>query len=492
MSCRAGKKLFQWSRVKSSTEEIVKQLTVPLREHAEPILTLTPEQKREAVRLKIQEIEHTKGQPPFFDMFMREHTYLRISLTEKCNFRCLYCMPAEGVPLKPKDKMLSNSEVLRLVKLFAAHGVDKVRLTGGEPTIRKDIVHIVEGISSTPGIKEVGITTNGLVLQRFLPQLRDAGLTKINISIDSLDREKFAKMTRRDGFDKVWKAIELARGYYPKVKLNVVVLKHQNENEVVDFVNLTKDRNLDVRFIEFMPFGGNEFKNDNFIGYREMLNLIVDKYGDGVIRLSDSPNDTTKAYKIDGFQGQFGFITSMSDHFCNTCNRLRITADGNLKVCLHGNSEVSLRDRIRCGDSDEQLSEVIQKAVNNKKARHAVFRNGRSEEPAKSSNDSYRGLTPVTSASSILVHLPSSSLYHSHLHSSRHFFISQIRCFSTTYSVSSITHLLTHVDNNGNAKQVDVSQKDTSTRTAVARGTIIVSFSTNYEIMLIWNKFFYF
>ncbi|CTQ86812.1 GTP 3',8-cyclase [Caenorhabditis elegans] len=304
-------------------------------------------------------------------MFMREHTYLRISLTEKCNFRCLYCMPAEGIPLKPKDKMLSNSEVLRLVKLFAAHGVDKVRLTGGEPTIRNDLVQIVEGISSTPGIKEVGITTNGLVLPRFLPKLKDAGLTKINISIDSLDREKFAKMTRRDGFDKVWKAIELARGYFPKVKLNVVVLKHQNENEIVDFVNLTKGRNLDIRFIEFMPFGGNEFKNDSFMSYREMLNLIVDKYGDAVIRLSDLPNDTTKAYKIDGFQGQFGFITSMSDHFCNTCNRLRITADGNLKVCLHGNSEVSLRDRIRCGDSDAKLSEVIQTAVDNKKARHA-------------------------------------------------------------------------------------------------------------------------
>ncbi|UMM39400.1 hypothetical protein L5515_016481 [Caenorhabditis briggsae] len=381
------------SRTKSTTEEIVKNLTVPLIEHAQPLKMLTAEEKRKAVQLKLQEIEHQKGQPPFYDMFMREHSYLRISLTEKCNFRCLYCMPAEGVPLKPKDKMLKNEEVLRLVKLFADHGIDKVRLTGGEPTIRKDIVQIVEGIASTPGVKDVGITTNGLVLPRFLPDLKNAGLTKVNISIDSLDRQKFAKMTRRDGFDKVWKSIELAQDYFPKVKLNVVVIRNQNENEIVDFVNLTANRNLDIRFIEFMPFGGNEFKNDNFYGYREMLSLIVEKFGDDVIRLSDSPNDTTKAYKIEGFQGQFGFISSMSDHFCNTCNRLRITADGNLKVCLHGNSEVSLRDKIRDGSSDEQLSEIIQKAVNNKKARHAVFRNGRSQKSSQSSYDSYRRLT---------------------------------------------------------------------------------------------------
>uniref|UniRef100_A0A1I7TZW9 Mob_synth_C domain-containing protein n=1 Tax=Caenorhabditis tropicalis TaxID=1561998 RepID=A0A1I7TZW9_9PELO len=154
-------------------------------------------------------------------------------------------------------------------------------------------------------------------------------------------------------------------------ELNVVVIRNQNDNEIVDFVKLTENRNLDIRFIEFMPFGGNEFKNNQFYGYREMLNLIVEKFGENVIRLSDSPNDTTKAYKIQSYQGQFGFITSMSDHFCNTCNRLRITADGNLKVCLHGNSEVSLRDKLRGGDSDEQLSEVIQTAVNNKKARHA-------------------------------------------------------------------------------------------------------------------------
>ncbi|CAI2357594.1 unnamed protein product [Caenorhabditis sp. 36 PRJEB53466] len=408
-------------------------------------------------------------------MFMREHTYLRISLTEKCNFRCLYCMPAEGVPLKPKDKMLTNDEILRLVKLFAAHGVDKVRLTGGEPTIRKDIVQIVEGIASTRGIKDVGVTTNGLVLPRFLPDLKLAGLTKINISIDSLDKQKFAKMTRRDGFDKVWRAIELAREHFPKVKLNVVVMRNQNENEVVDFVDLTQDRNLDVRFIEFMP---------------DMLKMIVERYGGKVIRLLDSPNDTTKAYKIENFKGQFGFITSMTDHFCNTCNRLRITADGNLKVCLHGNSEVSLRDRIRGGDSDEQLSEIIQKAVNNKKARHAVFRYGRFEEHAQPPNDPNRRLStelPIT-ACSYLGHLSSSSLQNSHfalpshfstlLHSPSKNFL-QTRAYSTSFTANSA---LTHVDSNGHAKQVDVSDKAITTRTAIARGTIVLTSEVSRRI----------
>ncbi|KAF1746864.1 hypothetical protein GCK72_023322 [Caenorhabditis remanei] len=438
MNRQLGKKLVQWSatRTKSTTEELVKSLTVPLREHEQPLKVLTPDEKRKAVQLRMKEIEHIKGHPPFFDMFMREHTYLRISLTEKCNFRCLYCMPAEGVPLKPKDKMLTNDEILKLVKLFARHGIDKIRLTGGEPTIRKDIVQIVEGIASTPGIKDVGITTNGLVLPRFLPDLKNAGLTKINISIDSLERQKFAKMTRRDGFDKVWKSIELARSYFPKVKLNVVVIRHQNENEIVDFVNLTRDRNLDVRFIEFMPFGGNEFKNDQFFGYREMLNLIVEKFGEDVIRLSDSPNDTTKAYKIEGYQGQFGFITSMTDHFCNTCNRLRITADGNLKVCLHGNSEVSLRDKIRGGDTDEQLSEIIQKAVNNKKARHAGM--------------------------DALKNLPNRPMI--------------------LIGVYSDSPVLTHVDNNGRATQVDVSNKSITIRTAVAKGTIILTPEISLQI----------
>ncbi|CAO4383345.1 unnamed protein product [Caenorhabditis nigoni] len=476
MSRQLGKNLIQLStpRTKSTTEEIVKNLTVPLIEHSQPLKILTPDEKRKAVQLKLQEIEHQKGQPPFYDMFMREHSYLRISLTEKCNFRCLYCMPAEGVPLKPKDKMLNNEEVLRLVRLFADHGIDKVRLTGGEPTIRKDIVQIVEGIASTPGIKDVGITTNGLVLSRFLPDLKNAGLTKVNISIDSLNKQKFAKMTRRDGFDKVWKSIELAQDYFPKVKLNVVVIRHQNENEIVDFVNLTVNRNLDIRFIEFMPFGGNEFKNDNFYGYREMLNLIVEKFGEDVIRLSDSPNDTTKAYKIDGFQGQFGFISSMSDHFCNTCNRLRITADGNLKVCLHGNSEVSLRDKIRDGYSDEQLSEIIQKAVNNKKARHAVFRNGRAQKSTQSSYDSNRRLT----SESPLVPFPklghfsnSSSLTFSHFSPKSH--LSNIRQYSkSAYSIPSV---LTHVDSNGRATQVDVSEKANTIRTAIAKGTIMLT-----------------
>ncbi|CAB3401197.1 unnamed protein product [Caenorhabditis bovis] len=345
-------------------------------------------------------------------MFMRKHTYLRVSLTEKCNFRCLYCMPEEGIPLKPNDQMLTDAEILRLVHLFARHGVDKIRLTGGEPTIRKNIVKIVEQIASVEGIKDIGMTTNGLVLHRMLPDF-----------LDTLDKRKFALLTRRDGFDKVWRSINTAINYLPKVKLNVVVMNGKNEKEVVDFIALTKDKNLDIRFIEFMPFGGNHFERDQFYSYRDMLMSILEKYGDDVVKITDSPNDTTKAYKIKRFQGQFGFITSMSDHFCNTCNRLRITADGHLKVCLHGNTEVNLRDKLRAGDTDDVLSDIIQAAVNRKKAKHA-------------------GMD----------------------------------------ALKNMPNQLTHVDSNGNARQVDVSDKSPTIRIAIAKGTIALTPEVSQQI----------
>ncbi|CAI5455525.1 unnamed protein product [Caenorhabditis angaria] len=435
----------------------MKKIKTLINEPTKTLRLYTKEEKLIAIRKRIENVE--KSAPtPFFDMYMRPHNYLRISLTEKCNFRCLYCMPAEGIPLKPSEKMLKNEEIFRLVKLFAKNGVDKVRLTGGEPTIRKDLVDIVDEISKTDGIKQVGLTTNGLILHRLLPNLVNAGLTKINISIDSLNREKFAKMTRRDGFEKVWRSITMAQDYFPKVKLNVVVLRNQNDNEILDFIKLTETQNLDIRFIEFMPFGGNEFKNSNFVGYNEMLSKIIEKYGNAIEKLDDSKNDTTKAYKIRGSVGQFGFITSMSNHFCNTCNRLRITADGNLKVCLHGNSEVSLRDRIRNGDSDEDLESVIQSAVNRKKAKHAEFRNGQFTKPPKSSNDFNRRVTTQFQY-----------LHNKSTHSN------SIRLIHTSHLNLDNNSKLTHVNANGEACQVDVSHKPQTIRTAKACGTIYLT-----------------
>ncbi|KAJ1356058.1 Molybdenum cofactor biosynthesis protein moc-5 [Parelaphostrongylus tenuis] len=333
--------------------------------------------RRETIRNAITEIEDIRGAKRrlFVDTYGRTHTYLRISLTEKCNLRCLYCMPEEGVTLSPASHLLTSDEIVRLVELFASHGVNKIRLTGGEPTIRKDLVEIVERIRNVPGIKEIGITSNGIILAKKLRQLQDAGLTKINISLDTLNERKFTMMTRRNGFTKVMKCIDLAENLFPMVKVNTVVMRNVNDDEVTDFVKLTTNRRLCIRFIEYMPFGGNDFSTKKFIDYKSLLADIEKTFPGSVRRLRDAPNDTTKHYKIEGSIGNFGFITSMSEHFCGTCNRLRITADGNLKVCLHGNAEVSLRDLLRGGASAEELSDVIQSAVESKKKQHAGMEN---------------------------------------------------------------------------------------------------------------------
>ncbi|XP_047467646.1 molybdenum cofactor biosynthesis protein 1 isoform X2 [Mugil cephalus] len=305
------------------------------------------------------------------DNFGRRHSYLRISLTEKCNLRCQYCMPEEGVKLTPRSQVLSSSELLTLARLFVREGVNKIRLTGGEPLIRPDVLDIITELRKLEGLKTIAVTTNGINLARLLPKLKDAGLDLINISLDSLVPAKFEFIVRRKGFHKVMegidKAIEL--GYNP-VKINCVVMRGLNEDELLDFVALTEKKPLEVRFIEYMPFDGNKWNFKKMVSYQEMLDCIRQRWPN-LEMLQAGPTDTAKTFKVPGFKGQVGFITSMSDHFCGSCNRLRITADGNLKVCLFGNSEVSLRDILRSGASDEELLQIIGAAVGRKKKQHA-------------------------------------------------------------------------------------------------------------------------
>uniref|UniRef100_A0A914HJG4 GTP 3',8-cyclase n=1 Tax=Globodera rostochiensis TaxID=31243 RepID=A0A914HJG4_GLORO len=254
------------------------------------------------------------------DTFGRFHNYLRVSLIEKCNLRCVYCMPEEGVPLCAASSYLDAGEIVRLVRLFAQNGVDKVRLTGGEPTIRKDLVPIVRDLAALPQIRQLGMTTNGVVLPRMLSSLVEAGLSHLNISLDTLSAEKYVKITRRNALAKAMAGIEAAERILPvgRLKLNCV---------------LTAEKALDIRFIEFMPFSGNRYKMDSFVPYKEMLAQLEEYFGkDRIQRIEDAPNDTSKAYKVKGHRGQFGFISSMSEHFCGSCNRLRLTADGNLKA----------------------------------------------------------------------------------------------------------------------------------------------------------------
>ncbi|XP_030020555.1 GTP 3',8-cyclase, mitochondrial isoform X3 [Manduca sexta] len=312
---------------------------------------------------------------PLTDLHGRRHNYLRISLTERCNLRCQYCMPAEGVPLSPKGALLSREELARLVRVFAAAGVDKVRLTGGEPTLRADLADIIQSIKEGGGVRSVSITTNGLVLTRRLVALQRAGLDALNVSLDTLRAPRYEHMTRRAGLSRVLAGIDLALqlGYKP-VKINTVLMKGFNDDEICDFVEFTKDKDVEVRFIEFMPFAGNEWDDSKLVPYRRALKAVVERFPD-LQPAVPRPHDTARVWQVPGFAGSVGFISSMTQHFCSSCNRLRLTADGNLKVCLFGASEVSLRDALRTGADDAQLDRLVRLALRNKKPQHAGMQN---------------------------------------------------------------------------------------------------------------------
>lgn len=307
------------------------------------------------------------------DSLNRHHSYLRISLTERCNLRCQYCMPEAGVDLTPKARLLTSAEIVALAEIFAEEGVSKIRLTGGEPLVRADLADIIRSLKAIPGVNTVGITTNALTLSRKLDSLVAAGLDALNISLDTLIKPKFEHITRRRGHDRVLQAIQDASsgGHFGRVKVNCVVMRGMNEEELANFVELTREWPIDIRFIEYMPFDGNKWLLKKFVPYQEMLNNLRRSYPE-LVRISDQPNDTSKAWKVPGFQGQIGFITSMSKNFCGACNRLRLTADGNLKVCLFGNTELNLRDALRNPEmSKDDIKELIGGAVMKKKPRHA-------------------------------------------------------------------------------------------------------------------------
>ncbi|CAO3583785.1 unnamed protein product [Absidia cylindrospora] len=314
------------------------------------------------------------------DAFDRQHTYLRISLTEQCNLQCTYCMPEEGVPLTQSQQLLTTDEILTLAELFVRQGVTKIRLTGGEPTVRPDITKIIQGIGQlkSEGLQSLGMTTNGVALKRKLPDFYDAGLDSLNVSLDTLDPAMFQIMTRRKGFDKVMGALDEAiKLGFPNVKINCVIMRGVNDDQVLDFVTLTKTMPVRVRFIEYMPFDGNRWKKEKLVPYLELVERIETSFGTRMMKCKDDAHDTTKYYQLPGHVGTVGFITSMTDHFCHTCNRIRITADGNIKVCLFGNAEVSLRDILRKkqgkdgGYSEQELLQVIGAAVKKKKKQHA-------------------------------------------------------------------------------------------------------------------------
>ena len=284
------------------------------------------------------------------DTFGRHHNYLRISITEHCNLRCSYCMPEEGISLTPKSHLMTSDEILFIAKTFVAVGITKIRLTGGEPLVRKDAKKIILDLGKL-GV-DLTITTNGILVPNFIPTFKTAGIQTVNISIDSLQKAKFNQITRRNYFDEVMKNIDLLLHEGFRVKLNVVLIKDINDNEIIDFIRLTKDKNIQVRFIEFMPFSGNKWDKSKLVSYAEMMDVLQTEFAFGEIeRLTDAPNDTAKNFKIASYMGSFAIISSVTNPFCSTCNRIRLTADGKLKNCLFSNSETSLLETLRAGES---------------------------------------------------------------------------------------------------------------------------------------------
>jgi cyclic pyranopterin phosphate synthase len=298
------------------------------------------------------------------DAYGRAMTYLRISLTDRCNFRCLYCMPAIGMKFQPRDEHLTDDELLRLIGLFAKTGVTKIRLTGGEPTIRPRLVDLVRGIKAFPGIQEVSMTTNALLLGRLAEGLAEAGLGRVNVSIDTLDPDRFKVMTRGGRLDLVWQGIEAADavGMRP-IKLNTVVVKGQNDEEVGDMAALTLDRAWQVRFLEIMPLEGvGEVHDENLVTSEETQSRLEARFGPLEPVEADAA-DPARTWKIPGAAGTIGFISPVSEPFCATCNRVRLTADGKLRLCLLRPDEGDLRDLMRDGADDEALEQAIRAAI---------------------------------------------------------------------------------------------------------------------------------
>ena len=309
-----------------------------------------------------------------FDRFSRHHTYLRISLTERCSLRCVYCMPEDGVDLTPSSRLLSTEETLRLARVFVGAGVTKIRLTGGEPTVRRDLPSIVSSLNDLRpyGLEQIAMTSNGIALPRMLPKLVLNGLDKLNLSLDTLDRDKFVKLTRRDGLKRVLEAIDLAieLGIKP-LKLNCVLMAGTNDDELLDFAALSLQKQIDVRFIEYMPFDGNRWQEESMVPFHSMLKKVQLQHPE-TTKLPTPPNDVAVSWRLrPDAPGSVSFIASMTQPFCAGCNRLRLTADGALKVCLVGNEEVSLRDAMREGASDAELLDLVGNALAGKHAAHA-------------------------------------------------------------------------------------------------------------------------
>jgi len=312
---------------------------------------------------------------PLVDSYGRRIKSMRISITDKCNFRCTYCMPAEGLPWLKKAEILSYEEIERICYVAVGMGIEQIRLTGGEPLVRRDVPELVRQLRKIEGLRSLSLTTNGILLKQQAKALAEAGLTRINVSLDSLVREKFAQLTRRDQLDRVIEGLEELEKYpsiHP-IKVNAVAIRGYSEDEILDFARLARRKAYIMRWIEFMPLDADQiWRKEDILAGSEIKEIIEAKYGPLVPITTGDPSETARRYTFSDGIGEVGFINPVSEPFCSTCDRIRLTADGQLRTCLFATEETDLRAVIRSGGDDDMLAKTIRNAVWHKELKHYI------------------------------------------------------------------------------------------------------------------------
>ncbi len=336
---------------------------------------------------------------PLTDDFGRQITYLRISVTDRCNLRCVYCMPESGIPLLNHNEVISYEDILRLTGILSKHGVNKIRITGGEPLVRKGLTCLIENMSRIKGIEDISMTTNGILLEKYASELYNAGLKRINISLDSLKEERFWKITRMGSLKDVLTGIKLAKktGFKP-VKINTVLIRGINDDEIIDFVNFAKEFELNLRFIEYMPIGGNIAEavlskeiEEKIRSEFDDFSLMTGNQAENNADNADAHSGVSRSFGFKDGKAVIGFISPLSEHFCGDCNRLRLTASGNLRPCLFYDNEYNIKDILKEND-DEAVFEKVSGIIKLKRFKHNFNDKAKKKKSLLWANDFMNGI----------------------------------------------------------------------------------------------------
>ena len=322
----------------------------------------------------IESLRHSNAPLPLLDQYGRVHSNLRLSVTDRCNIRCVYCMPAGPVEFRPREELLTFEEITRFVRAVVPLGINKIRVTGGEPLLRSDLPVLIEYLSNTPGITDLALTTNGMLLSDMAQQLKDAGLKRLNISLDALTEETFQRISRRPGVNKVLDGIFAAQAVgFEKLRLNSIALQGITEDEAVSLAEFSREHDLELRFIEFMPLDADDqWSSENVLTGASLRKLLEDSICALVPLRRDDPSQPAVNFRFIDGKGKIGFINSVSEPFCEHCNRLRLTAEGQVRNCLFSNEEWDARHLLRSGAHDEEIRTLVRASVTAKQPAHGI------------------------------------------------------------------------------------------------------------------------